>query len=150
MEAIRPKWMRLWWLALLVLCVSPCLMPLTCSIDPDRFMDRVPLGSKLSELDQHVGRFSRWTNVDEWTLEKTQQSYDWTRKTDYGEFYVRTLGSYQDWSAPAAVRDRFTGEVVFEVGSPINLDDLAPVYHVSLLYVDGVLKKKYISHRLPG
>lgn len=140
---------RYWWLALVLLCLVPCLTPLNCGYEPRAVVAGIPLGSKLSELDDHLGKFYDSSSVEEWGNVPTENKATNYMKGKYGFTYFRKLGDYEHWTASKVERDAFTGEIVFYHQSSVIPDDLAPSYAVSLVYVKGVLKDKHFSI-MPG
>ena len=143
----------LWLLAPIGICLASCLIPYwyvrSLYKDPHAFMARIPDDSRLVDLDPYIDEPSGWTSVREWTLDPRPGSTEQPVKFPHGTFYVRDVGSYQNWSATLNERENFSGEIIFSLGSPINLDDFAPMFTVSLFYVDGVLVEKNLG-RLAG
>lgn len=144
----QSKFARYGWLALLGLCLLPCLTSTIGRLDPKAVLAPIPLGTQLSKLDGYLGKFYESSSVEEWVAVRTRDSTG-HRKTKYGSFFVRELGEYDVWTASEANRDAFTGEILFFHYSRVIPDDLAPSYVFSLIYVHGVLKEKDYGH-LPG
>ena len=146
MAAQLNKKNRVWWLLVPGLCVLLCLIPYACRPDPVAVLAPIPLGSRLSRLDQYLKLSFDNSEVEVWVpLVEGSTS----RTTAYGIFSIRNLGRYEDWDASDSDRDRFTGEILFYHYSSVIPDDLAPSYVFSLIYVNGVLKEKDYGH-LPG
>lgn len=145
----KRKVAKYWWFALPLLCVLPCLTLYTCAIDPKAVVTRIPIGSKLSELNQHLGSFYEDSSVQEWGNTPTPTKATKYMKAKYGFSYVRELGKYDHWTASQGERDAFTGAIVFYHFSSAIPEDLAPSLAVTLVYIDGVLKYKDYGH-LPG
>lgn len=116
------------WLAVIGLCLVCCVRPVACAPDPSKILMRIPLGSRLTELDRHLGKFYEVSSVRERAVAKDNEARD--------------LGDYDRWTASKAERDAFTGEVTFSHYSSVIPDDLAPSFMVRLVYVGGVLKAK--------
>ena len=123
--------------------LSRCLLdPARLCKQPSSDCGRIPIWSKLSELDLYIGKFYEKSSVEEWVPSRTAGSSDKPVKTKLGSLYVRHLGGYDSWTASATERESFTGEITFYHFSAVIPDDLAPSYVVSLVYVRGVLKQK--------
>lgn len=147
-ETARGRLARHGWFALLALCLLPCLASYSCRLDPTAVLAKIPVGSKLSELDKYLGRFYDGSSVQEWVPDRTAATTG-HRTTPYGVFYVRELRDYDAWPATQSERDAFTGELSFYHHSWVIPDDLAPSYVFSLVYVHGVLKEKEYG-QMPG
>ena len=80
------------------LCLLPCLTFITCRPDPKAVLATIPIGSKLSEMDRHLGKFYEDSSVLEWHSDHPSDSTG-HRKTKYGSFYIRNLGKYERWKA---------------------------------------------------
>ena len=143
------KFAKYWWLALLGVCIILCATRCASGHDPKDVVARIPIGSKLSELDKHLGKFYGSSSVEEWGNAPTATRASKQMKSEYGFSYVRELCTYEAWTASNEERDTFTGKVEFTHYSSMIPDDIAPSYVVWLVYVDGVLKEKDYGH-LPG
>lgn len=139
---------KYWWFALLGFCLLPFLTCYATRLDPTSVLAPIPVGSKLSELDEYMGKFYAYSNVLEWHSNRPSDSTG-HRKTKYGSFYIRDLGDYESWKVLRTERGSFTGELLFFHISYAIPDDLAPSYVFSLVYVNGILKEKDYGH-LPG
>ncbi len=149
-EARAKGWpARYAWLALIGLCLVLCAVPIACRAEPKRILASIPLGSKLSELDRHLGHFYEDSKVREWTKTPTSERLSAYAAKKYGDSYVRHLGPYDGWAATPAERDTFTGEIVFFHLSNVIPDDLAPSFMITLVYDRGMLRDKDFGY-LPG
>lgn len=119
------------------LCLSPCLISIACQPDPKAIVAKIPVGSRLTELDTHLDKFYGSSSVKEWIPNPNVPNWADHR----GAFGTRDLGEYNDWKATKAERDHFTGELNFYHLSGVAPDDLAPNFVIYLVYVDGVLKE---------
>ncbi len=140
---------KYWWLALLALCFVPCVIPIVCKGDPRKIVAGIPIDSKLSELDEHLGKFYDDSNIEAWGNAPTETRSTKYMKAKFGFSYVRDLGKYDSWTASKSERDAFTGRIEFYHYSSVIPDDLAPSYVVTLIYVNGALKEKDFGF-LPG
>lgn len=134
---------------LLALCALNCLRPITCRPDPKSVIARIPLGSRLSELDTHLDKFYESSDVVAWIPNPKAPRGTGSMRDRYGAFDTKNLGPYDSWRAEKAERDRFTGEVRFYHHSAVIPDDLAPSFVIYLVYIDGVLKEADYGY-LPG
>ena len=133
---------RFWWLLLLGLCLLPLAASFSCWHDPEKALARVPVGSRLSELDKHIGRFYSHSEVEQWSIAPIDGGAKAARDTKYGSFYVRELGTYAAFKASNPRTDSFTGEMRFYHMSWVIPDDIEPSFVLALVYVNGVLKEK--------
>ncbi len=140
----RSTFAKYWWLALLGICVLPCVLPIACKRDPEKVLSRIPIGSKLTELDELLSRDrDDEGEVTEWIpASKTLDSRVKLVTNEFGVFIQRDLGSYDGWSASATERNSFTGKITFFHHSWVIPDDLAPSYVIDLIYINGELKAK--------
>lgn len=122
---------------------------MTCGLEPRAIVAGIPLGSKLSDLDRHLGTFYESSNVDQWLPERAPATSGKPVATSFGLFYVRHLGSYPSWSPTQSEVASFTGELTFSHYSDVIPDDLAPSFSIRLIYAGGVLKDKDFGI-LPG
>lgn len=138
----RAVW-KFWLVLLPIACCAPCLAPLADPYRrPERVIDRFPIGSKLSDLDKFLVPFYKESKVNAWTLNGALDTEAEKVRTEFGAYYVRNLGTYDQWTKLRETRDAFTGEIRFTRYSIVIPDDLAPSYVVSLIYVKGVLMKR--------
>lgn len=128
---------------------SLCLQPIACRPNPKAIIAQIPLGSRLSELDQHLVKFYEDSEVVAWVPNPKAPRGTGSYRDKFGGFDTRNLGSYEGWNATQAERDRFTGEVRFFHFSAVTPDDLAPSFFIYLVYIDGELKEAHYGY-LPG
>ncbi len=141
--------MKYWWmtvLALLSVCCLTCMLPVACSPSAEQVISRIPMGSKLGELDRHFvrGRDDEG-EVTEWIRPGKAPSDSVHRdqvKNEFGQFLAEHIGSYDGWNASDEERDSFTGKITFYHHSWVIPDDLAPSYMIELVYIHGELKSK--------
>ena len=125
-----------------------CILPPACSIafgpDAEKVMAAIPMGSKLSDLDQYVNHWGiekgdvwMWTPIDE------SSDLKGTKVTNnFGTFLITNLGEYDSWSASKVERDQFSGVVHLLYFSIVIPDDFDPSFMIDLGYIDGVLVEK--------
>ncbi|MCC7436214.1 MAG: hypothetical protein IT363_16180 [Methanoregulaceae archaeon] len=123
------------------LCLAPCLISIACRPDPKAIVTRIPVGSRLSELDAYLTQFYESSDVLKWTPNPKARRGTGSYRDKYGGFDTLNLGPYDRWTATKSERDRFTGELRFYHHSAVVPDDLAPSFWVYLVYIDGVLKE---------
>jgi len=134
---------------LFTLCALNCLRPIACRPNPKAIIAQIPLGSRLSELDQHLVKFYEDSEVVAWVPNPKARRVTGSYRDKYGGFDTRNLGPYDGWGATPSVRDRFTGEVRLFHFSAVVPDDLSPSFFIYLVYIEGVLKEADYGH-LPG
>lgn len=129
-----------------VAACSLCLQPIACRPNPKAIIAQIPLGSRLSELDQHMTRFYVVSSVEAWTPNPETATRADPRRDKYGAFDINDLGPYDDWIATREERERFTGELRFFHYSGVIPDDIDHPFVLHLVYVDGVLKEAEIEY----
>lgn len=140
------------WLILLVL-VSPCVLCFgSCYLfgtapDGQRTLAKVPLGTRLSELDELA--VPGWHSLSDVAEYRKPRGGEKAVKTWFGNFVVTEIGEFKSWKATDRERDAFTGEVRLHYNSVVIPDQLNPSFSIHYFYVDGVLKEK-IYAQLPG
>lgn len=145
------------WLKVVGIFIVTCFLPtvlfyLNCTApNMGKTLDRVPIGSKLADLDQlAVKGFSRFSRVYEFTATSERGNGTGDRvSNEFGTFVVNRLGFYTEWEASAQERNRFTGSVVLQYHSVVIPDELNPSFQITYFYVDGRLVDKQLQ-RLPG
>lgn len=145
------------WTTCLVVFAITCLLPLGCLLafgtapNMEKTLARVPIGSKLSELDElAVTGYDSLSDVYEWvpvTDESTTTEKQFSN--EHGTFTGKDLGSFDNWSASDKERDSFTGEIDLVYFSIVIPDDLNPSFIIIYIYVEGRLVKKDMLG-LPG
>lgn len=146
---MRRKAAKFWWLAVAGLCLALYAVPIARNGDPRAIVAGVPLGSRLSELDGYLGKIYERSTVEAWSNTPTGTRSTAWMKSKHGFEYVRSIGAYDTWRASKATRDAFTGRIEFFHYSSVIPDELAPSYVVTLVYLNGLLKKKEFGY-LPG
>lgn len=116
-----------------------------CSSAPHDIVSSVPKGSLLADLDRHLDRWpGSHGTVVEWTPATDHPNPQGERGTnEFGSFFHKSLGPYDEWQATDEERNRFTGEISF------YNDDSHSALVNSLIYVEGQLQKTDWGH-LPG
>lgn len=140
----------------LLICVSAvaacslcCLQPIACRSNPKAIIAKIPLGSRLTELDRYLPKFYDDSVVVQWVPNPKARRGTGSSRDKYGGFDTQNLGTYDGWSAKTTDRDRFTGEVRFFHHSAVIPDDLAPSFFIDLIYIGGVLQEADYGY-LPG
>lgn len=138
------------WIGFVALLVvsSLILLPIVCQPDPQVVLEKIPLGSKLSELDKYLPDLNGGASVQKHIPTSSAKSNTMPTGGN-GAYYVRDLGEYKNWNATKSERDEFTGEIHIYHYAGVAPDDLAPSYIFWLFYERGILKKKDYGH-LPG
>ena len=117
-----------------------CVQCARHSNSPTDILSRVPLGSKLIDLDKYVGDFGL-TPGDVMQFGSFGNQHD----TFSGEASVeRNLGRYDKWRASMSERERFSGRILFYLG-----DVLMNMKLLQFTYMNGKLIKKDWGN-LPG
>ena len=142
-------WPGCWWLGLALVGLCFVLSRSGCGGNAEEALRAVPIGTKLSDLDQNLRLVFDESEVEEWLDVRSSGSAGQPKKTRYGTFRVRSRGDYRRWTATKAEREVFTGEIVFMYRSWVIPDDWDPSYVVALVFVDGVLRDKDFGF-LPG
>ena len=125
------------WLTIISLPLLLCILFVALSWSGRHdIVSRIPLGSKLSDLDQYLpwsagtsGEVIQWRPAIDSTADGKGQITN-----ELGKFTTVSLGSYDEWKATVQDRDRFTGEIMFFRHSLTSADVNSLVYHEGRLY----------------
>ncbi len=127
------------WTVFASICLLLLLVELqfSCGSAPHDLVNRVPIGSKLSELDRYLNRGSgSYGEVIEWArADKLADRSAVQIQNEFGLFIKKDKGFYDQWQASKQERDRFSGEIRFihhgTTSSDVN----------SFIYIDGKLQR---------
>lgn len=149
-DTAQPKGLidRFWWIGVSAFFLLFCLQPIACKVDPASTLERIPIGSRLSDLDGYLSsRAYEGSVVSEWTGDGKDVLSQ--LQTGGNQQSLRHLGAYQLWAATQGQRDSFTGSIKLFHQSKVIPDDWAPSFVIHLIYIKGVLKFKEWG-QLPG
>jgi len=103
------------WTVFASICLLLLLVELqfSCGSAPHDLVNRVPIGSKLSELDRYLNRGSgSYGEVIEWArADKLADRSAVQIQNEFGLFIKKDKGFYDQWQASKQERDRFSGEI---------------------------------------